>query len=82
MDAKLYARIEAGVGYGIQGFPLETDKWYHVAGVKQGVKLTLYIDGQAYSTTGAPPVLVSSAADFAIGGNPNFGGPSYHSRNS
>jgi hypothetical protein len=74
---RLYARIEAGVGYGTEGFPLKTDKWFHVAGVKQGAKLTLYIDGQAHSTAKAPPALVSSAADFAIGGNPNFGGPEF-----
>ncbi|MHC4176092.1 MAG: LamG-like jellyroll fold domain-containing protein, partial [Planctomycetota bacterium] len=74
---RLYARIEAGAGYGTRGFPLKTGKWYHVAGVKRGTKLTLYVDGRAHSTANAPRVVISSAADFAIGGNPNFGGPEF-----
>lgn len=74
---RLYARIEAGAGYGTEGFPLKTDIWYHVVGVKQGQKLTLYVDGKAHSTGEAPQTIVSSAADFAIGGNPNYSGPEF-----
>lgn len=74
---KLHARIEAGAGYGTEGVPLRTDTWYHVAGVKEGQKLTLYVDGKAHSTAKAPQTIVSSAADFAIGGNPNFSGPEF-----
>ncbi len=74
---KLHARIEAGRGYGTEGFSLKTDTWYHVVGVKQGQKLTLYVDGKAHSTANAPDTIVSSAADFAIGGNPNYGGPEF-----
>jgi DUF1680 family protein len=76
-DGKLYARIEAGAGHGTDGFTLETGRWYHVVGVKQGAKLTLYVDGREHSTANAPPVIVSNAADFAIGGNPNFSGPEF-----
>jgi DUF1680 family protein len=72
---KLFARIEAGAGYGSEGFPLKTDTWHHVVGVKQGQKLTLYVDGKAHSTANVPLTIVSSAADFAIGGNPNYSGP-------
>ncbi len=74
---KLYARIEAGAGYGTEGFPLKTDTWYHVVGVKQGRKLVLYVDGKARATANAPRMIASSAADFAIGGNPNFSGPEF-----
>ena len=74
---KLYARIEAGRGYGTEGYPLKTDTWHHVAGVKQGQKLTLYVDGKAHTTANAPETIVSSAADFAIGGNPNYSGPEF-----
>ncbi len=74
---KLYARIEAGVGYSTEGFPLKTDTWYHVVGVKQGRKLVLYVDGKAHSTANAPLTIASSAADFAIGGNPNYSGPEF-----
>jgi len=74
---KLYARIEAGVGYGTEGFPLKTDTWYHVVGVKQGQKLVLYVDGKAHSTANVPRTIASIATDFAIGGNPNYSGPEF-----
>jgi hypothetical protein len=74
---KLFARIEAGAGYSTEGFPLEINTWYHVVGVKQGQKLTLYVDGKAHSTANAPLTIVSSADDFAIGGNPNYSGPEF-----
>ena len=76
-DGKLYARIEAGRFYGTEGFPLGTDTWYHVVGVKQGPKLTLYVDGKSHSTANAPQTIVSSAGDLAIGGNPNYSGPEF-----
>jgi len=75
---RLYARIEAGAAYGTEGFPIEPDTWYHVAGVKQGRKLTLYVNGKAHSTAEVPLKVVSNADDFAIGGNPNYvGGPEF-----
>jgi hypothetical protein len=46
-------------------------------GVKQGHKLTLYVDGKPHVTAGAPLTIVSSAADFAVGGNPNYSGPEF-----
>ncbi|MFV1967978.1 MAG: beta-L-arabinofuranosidase domain-containing protein [Pirellulaceae bacterium] len=76
-EGRLYARMEAGSGYGTEGYPIEKDRWYHVVGVKQGTTLTLYVDGQVRSTSNAPPIVVSNAADFAIGGNPNFSGAEF-----
>ena len=37
----------AAVGPGGIGKPFELQKWYHIAGVKQGGNLTIYIDGNA-----------------------------------
>jgi DUF1680 family protein len=76
-EGQLFARIEAGSFYGTSGYPIQKDRWYHVAVVKQGTKLTLYVDGQARASTDVPASVVSSAADFAIGGNPNFSGPEF-----
>jgi hypothetical protein len=76
-DGQLFARIEAGSFYGTSGYPVEKDRWYHVAAVKRGTQLTLYVDGQARCSTAVPASVVSSAADFAIGGNPNFSGPEF-----
>jgi hypothetical protein len=75
---QLFARIEAGQFYGADGWKLETDKWYHVAAVKEGDRLTLYVDGVARSTARVPAVVASAADSFAIGGNPNYrGGPEF-----
>jgi hypothetical protein len=76
-EGRLHARIEAGAGYSTEGVPLEVGRWYHVAGVKQGTKLTLYVDGKPCSTCKAPPVVASNAVDFALGGNPNYHGPEF-----
>ena len=75
---KLSARIEAGKFYDTESVPVQTGEWYHIAGVKQETKLTLYVDGQARSTIAVPASVTSQAADFALGGNPHFaGGPEF-----
>jgi len=76
-QGKLHARIEAGQFFGTDGWPVELGKWVHVAAVKEGAKLTLYINGQARSAAKVPESVVSSAEDFALGGNPHFGGPEF-----
>jgi hypothetical protein len=50
-SGKLYARIEAGSSFQTPGVAVETGKWYHVAAVKQGGELKLYLDGRARGTT-------------------------------
>ncbi len=71
---KLFARIEAGAGYGTEGVELEPGRWYHVAAVKQQDELALYVNGQLRSSAEAPLLIWSGAADFALGGNPNYTG--------
>jgi hypothetical protein len=71
---KLFARIEAGAGYGTEGVELEPDRWYHVVAVKQQDELALYVDGQLRSSAEAPLLIWSGATNFALGGNPNYTG--------
>jgi hypothetical protein len=71
---KLFARIEAGAGYGTEGVALEPGRWYHVVGVKQQDRLTLYVDGEPRASAEAPLLIWSGARDFAVGGNPNYTG--------
>ncbi len=71
---KLHARIEAGTGVGTKGAPVKLGEWVHVAAVKRGATLTLYISGKAFDTTAAPAALRTTAVDFALGANPHFTG--------
>lgn len=74
---RLHARIEAGKFHGTEGFPVRVGRWFHVAAVKQGPKLTLYVNGKAHASTRAPETIRTLAEDFAIGGNPHYSGPEY-----
>jgi len=74
---KLHARIEAGRFYGTDGLAVEVGTWMHVAAVKQGARLTLYINGKSFASAKVPERVVSSAGDFAIGGNPHYHGPEF-----
>ena len=75
---KLFARIEAGRSYGTAGVPLATGEWHHVAAVKAGAKLTLYMDGAARASAEVPAVVSTQSRAFALGGNPAYtGGPEF-----
>lgn len=74
---KLHARIEAGKFYGAKGFPVRPGQWLHAAAVKDGTKLTLYVNGRPHASAEAPETVESQAEDFAIGGNPHFTGPEH-----
>lgn len=78
VGGKLFARIEAGGGYSTQGVAVEPGRWYHVAVVKSGSSVTLYLDGKRVSVMTAPVEVHSAARDFALGGNPHYTGQSEH----
>ncbi|MBN1443162.1 MAG: LamG domain-containing protein, partial [Planctomycetes bacterium] len=73
-DGKLFARIEAGSAYSTQGAPVETGRWFHVAAVKEGAELRLYIGGERKAKARVPPLLATAARNIALGANPNFSG--------
>jgi len=71
---QVFARMEAGAGYSTQGVPLAYDKWIHLTAVKQGERLSLYVNGELKSTAEVPAKVFSAARDAAIGTNPNYSG--------
>jgi len=77
VDGKLYARIEAGRGYGTPGVPVEIGRWLHVAAVKADRKLTLYVDGKSRAQADVPELVYSSARTVALGANPHYTGNEY-----
>jgi hypothetical protein len=77
VDNTLYARIEAGRFYGTEGVPLEVGRWTHLAAVKRGDRLTLYVDGSSRATAEVPLLLATVSEEFALGGNPRYSGPEF-----
>ena len=73
---KLHARIEAGQGASTDGVPMEIGRWRHVAAVKEGSRLTLWVDGKAAAHTKAPWETYSQSTRVALGGNPLYRGGS------
>ncbi len=71
---KVFARIEAGGGFSTPGASIEAGRWYHVAAVKRGGNLTLFVDGQSVGSCAAPEFTSTQATDCALGGNPHFSG--------
>lgn len=71
---KVFARIEAGGGFSTPGAVMEAGRWYHVAAVKRGGKLTLFVDGQSIGSCAAPEFTTTQATVCALGGNPHFSG--------
>jgi DUF1680 family protein len=74
---KLFARIEAGAGYSTPGVPLTAGAWHTVAAVKQGTRLTLYLDGEPAGSCAAPEFSNTRAQDCALGGNPHYAGDEF-----
>lgn len=73
---KLHARIEAGTMYSTPGVPLPQDAWSHVAAVKEGGQLRLYLNGEKVAETGVPVHIPSASRLLALGGNPQYRGAS------
>jgi hypothetical protein len=73
-QGRVHARIEAGQGYSTEGVPIKVGEWFHVAAVKEGARLKLFVNGWLRAQTAAPLTVHTSARDFALGGNPHYGG--------
>ncbi len=73
-NAHLFARIEGGGGATTGGVPLTAGAWHHVAAVKEGGTLTLFLDGHPVAAAAAPERLASKAKLCALGGNPLYKG--------
>ena len=71
---KLYARIEAGSVFSTPGAALELNRWYELAAVKEGVRLTLYVGGKPVGSCSVPEFSNTHAAACALGGNPHYTG--------
>jgi DUF1680 family protein len=68
---KVYAKLEGMGGGSTQGADMPVGVWTHVAAVKQGNSLKLYLNGEAVATGPAPMIVVSAAKDVALGNNPH-----------
>ena len=68
------ARIEAGQAYATPAVKIEAGRWLHVAAVKEGAQLRLYVDGELCGMARVPEMIASAARSVAIGANPNFAG--------
>lgn len=69
-----------GQGAATPPIELAVGAWVHVAAVKEGGELILYVDGEEVGRTQAPPWVQSLATGFAIGGNPRYTGGNEHFR--
>jgi DUF1680 family protein len=68
----LHARIEGGSGAGTTGVSVKPAQWHHIAAVKEGSVLTLFLDGLPVASAGAPAALQSKSRQCALGGNPLY----------
>ena len=75
---KLFARIESASGGGsTQAATVEPDRWHHLAVVKSGSRVRLFVDGTPRAEMLAPAAPVTAATDIALGGNPHHTGDEY-----
>ena len=72
---RLFARIESPAGGATtQGVALRVGEWVHVAAVKKGGKLTLYVNGTEAQSTGCAGHLPTKSTQVGIGFNPVYSG--------
>jgi DUF1680 family protein len=71
---QLSARVEAGQGHTTPGVAITTNRWYHVAAVRDRGDLRLYLDGQEKVRASVPSSVVTTSKRVGLGGNPRFGG--------
>ncbi len=71
----LFARIENPKGgCSSQGTPLKNGEWIHVAAVKNGAKLTLYVNSALAHSVDTQQCIRSNSSVIGIGFNPLFSG--------
>ncbi|MGZ8899565.1 MAG: LamG-like jellyroll fold domain-containing protein, partial [Limisphaerales bacterium] len=73
-NGKLSARIESGGNFATPGIPIQLERWYQLEVTKAGSKLTVSLDGKDQASCAVPKYISTRAKDFALGGNPHFGG--------
>jgi len=71
---ELFARIEAGTFFSTEGVRVENGEWVHVTAVKDGPKLSLYVNGELRGAVEVPEWCATGATNIAIGANPNYTG--------
>lgn len=71
---RLFVRIEGSGGACTKGMPVRFGEWMHVAAVKAGPSLRLYVNGEEVHKSPCPADLYTAAEDFALGANPHYGG--------
>ncbi|MCC7491251.1 MAG: glycoside hydrolase family 127 protein [Fimbriimonadaceae bacterium] len=72
---RLHLRTEGFWSQPTAGVAITLGRWYHIAGVRQGPRLRLYVDGQLASETACAATGPSSATtQLGVGCNPLFGG--------
>jgi hypothetical protein len=80
-EGQLIAGWEAsGQAVGTPPVDVRAGEWSHIAAVKGGTQLRLYLDGQEVAAVHAPAWVRSLATDFALGGNPHYTGGNEHYR--
>lgn len=70
----LFARMEAPGGGSTAGVPLVAGEWIHVAAVKGGATVTLYVNGESKQSAAAPREVNTLSAEIGIGFNPLYAG--------
>ena len=76
-DDLLQVGIEGGGNAGLTGEPIPFGEWTHVAVVKNGIDLTLYLNGEEAAGQGAATLDRTAAVNVALGANPNYSGDEY-----
>jgi uncharacterized protein len=79
-NGKLHARLESKRGgASTEGKPIKENEWCHVAAVKKGNALTLYINGVPGAPIAVPEKNASNSHEIAFAANPRYaGGEHFH----
>ena len=67
------------VGPGGNNTQFETQKWYHIAGIREGTKLSFYVDGELQAEYNDIPANIAQGADtLYIGKSPKYRAATFH----